>query len=371
VSMEIWFWQVMVSPHMTGLGEGLASLGHRVVFVASQKSLPERALQGWDVPDPAGVEVIIQTDEAELGELAGRSHPTSAHICQGIQAGYPSERIRERLRVTGRRTWAIMETVDINCAIGPLRTAKYALLSARFGGRFEHLLAIGKTTKSWMIGRGWPADRISEFSYFLNTLAFADAPVATADDRVELVFVGQLVARKRVDLLIRALNEGGIERFMLRIVGDGPCASALHRAMNPRVARATTWHGALNRHKALGVLANADCLVLPSRHDGWGAVVSEALQLGTRAICSDACGAFAAAAAAPHGRVFRSGHQNELAAKLAEIVCLGKIKRDERRSYSQWARCIGHEAGAQYLERLLLSPAQLRAEIPVPWAHKG
>lgn len=356
---------------MTGLAEGLVKLGHTVVFVVPQKLLPDRALLGWDIPDTAGVQVIVQPGDAELDKLAGRSHATSVHLCQGVQAGYPSDRIRERLRASGRRMWAIMETVDTNCVIGPLRVAKYALLSAKFGRTFEHLLAIGNTTQSWMIARGWPADRISGFSYFLKLPgadAACDATVSAADHRPELVFVGQLVPRKRVDLLIQALNESGLAQFRLSIVGSGRCASALRRAMNPRVAQATTWHGVLKRQKALGILSNADCLVLPSRHDGWGAVVSEALQFGTRAICSDTCGASAVATAAPHGYVFRSGRQSELVAKLAEIVSLGKIKKDERQSYSQWARCIGHEAGAQYLERLLLSPAQRRAGIPVPWA---
>ena len=34
----------------------------------------------------------------------------------------------------------------------------------------------------------------------------------------------------------------------------------------------------------------ADNLVLPSSHDGWGAVTTEALMVGTPVICSDTCG---------------------------------------------------------------------------------
>lgn len=41
---------------------------------------------------------------------------------------------------------------------------------------------------------------------------------------------------------------------------------------------------------ARACMARADVLVLPSWHDGWGAVVSEALMAGTPAIASDACG---------------------------------------------------------------------------------
>ena len=38
-------------------------------------------------------------------------------------------------------------------------------------------------------------------------------------------------------------------------------------------------------------LLKSDVLILPSKFDGWGCVVNEALQCGLRVIVSDACGA--------------------------------------------------------------------------------
>ena len=50
------------------------------------------------------------------------------------------------------------------------------------------------------------------------------------------------------------------------------------------------WFGKFPMSEVAKKMADADCLVLPSLHDGWGAVVSEALIAGTPVICSDACG---------------------------------------------------------------------------------
>ena len=52
------------------------------------------------------------------------------------------------------------------------------------------------------------------------------------------------------------------------------------------------------------VICESDCLVLPSRYDGWGAVISEALMVGTPVICSDNCGAANVVTASNVGSVF-------------------------------------------------------------------
>lgn len=49
-----------------------------------------------------------------------------------------------------------------------------------------------------------------------------------------------------------------------------------------------------------------DVLVLPSRYDGWGAVINEALQRGLYVICSNRCGAKALVVNDKIGKVFCS-----------------------------------------------------------------
>lgn len=39
------------------------------------------------------------------------------------------------------------------------------------------------------------------------------------------------------------------------------------------------------------IMENHDILILPSLHDGWGAVVNEAITMGLYIITSDKCGA--------------------------------------------------------------------------------
>ena len=64
--------------------------------------------------------------------------------------------------------------------------------------------------------------------------------------------------------------------------------------------------GILPMSKIPKIIRKTDCLVLSSRHDGWGAVASEALLEGTPVICSNACGSSVAVKASKVGGIFVS-----------------------------------------------------------------
>jgi len=93
--------------------------------------------------------------------------------------------------------------------------------------------------------------------------------------------------------------------------------------------------------------------VLPSRYDGWGAVVSEALMAGTPVICSDACGTAGVVRASKVGGVFANGDRDTLARRLREVLDVGPLTYQARAELALWARSLGAEAGATYLLAVL------------------
>ena len=52
------------------------------------------------------------------------------------------------------------------------------------------------------------------------------------------------------------------------------------------------------------IINQVDCLSASSYHDGWGAVVSEALLIGIPVICSDTCGSSVIVKASGFGGIF-------------------------------------------------------------------
>jgi glycosyltransferase involved in cell wall biosynthesis len=111
-------------------------------------------------------------------------------------------------------------------------------------------------------------------------------------DRVRILFSGQLIARKGIDLLMHAFQDAvqHAPNLELNILGDGPMRSDLER-----IAASTPGRVIFLGHRAPAelpsVFAEADLFVLPSRHDGWGVVINEALGAGLPIVASDGVGA--------------------------------------------------------------------------------
>ncbi|WP_075109898.1 glycosyltransferase [Halofilum ochraceum] len=191
------------------------------------------------------------------------------------------------------------------------------------------------------------------------------------DAPFRFLFVGQIIERKRLNLLVDALSMLPREDFELIVIGDGPSSQYLRlwadHALNGRVK----WDGQIPMAEVRERMSAADCLVLPSRHDGWGAVVSEALMAGTQAVCSDRCGAAEAVRASGAGGVFRSGDTGELSRILQRLMAEGRPNPDRRRHLASWAKSLAVSAGAHYLESIF-QHSEGDAEVPTPpWRAVG
>ena len=363
----IWFWQRIVSPHMAGLATALARQGCEVTYVAEQVMSADRARQGWAPPDlnPARQEVAATASAIEA--LVNAAPPDSIHICQGIRSNGLVGKAQIVLAKRGLRQWVVMETVEDSGWRGVLKRLEYRRLFGRWRGQIHGVLATGHHTPEWVIARGMPAEQVFPFAYFLPEQASSISGVSDKARRFRFVFVGQFVERKRLDLLIAALGKLQRTDVELTLIGSGPLEFELRAAAEAVLPGRVNWIGQLPVEKVPQVMATADCLVLPSRHDGWGAVVSEALMVGTPAICSDRCGSAGVVRASGHGGVFRSGDVSSLVVELERVLANGRLSDFERLSLAEWARCLGADAGASYLQRVLdYADDRLNRPIP-PW----
>ena len=106
-------------------------------------------------------------------------------------------------------------------------------------------------------------------------------------------FCGQMIYRKGVDLLLSAF-EGLVARgrkVHLLLVGREAELPKFLRAINP-MARAQIRYAGFQAPELLPeYFSQADVFVLPSRYDGWGVVINQALGAGLPVICSDVVGA--------------------------------------------------------------------------------
>lgn len=144
------------------------------------------------------------------------------------------------------------------------------------------------------------------------------------EDEFIFLFIGRLARQKGVDILIKALKK--IERGILIVAGEGEESYGL--------ARLTSELGLEQRIKFLGqrrdipeLLAVADCLVLPSRWEGFGMVVLEAMAAGVPVVASAVNGIEEIIRSDAEGLLFEAENTEALSETLRYIQEDGELRR--------------------------------------------
>ena len=135
-----------------------------------------------------------------------------------------------------------------------------------------------------------------------------------------LLYVGSLIGRKGLDLLIPALalTDSGI---ILTVVGEGSEESALKKqAGDCQVADRIEWKGFLEGEALKECYRESDVFILPTREDCYGLVILEAMCASLPVIASKyADGAFDLMENGVHGYIVDPYNKKELADAINDI----------------------------------------------------
>jgi glycosyltransferase involved in cell wall biosynthesis len=105
------------------------------------------------------------------------------------------------------------------------------------------------------------------------------------------IYVGQLIQRKRIDLLIESYSRISREIDSLLIVGDGPLEQELKSlSENLNSLGKIEFRNSINSETLRSVYLEQDILILPSDFEVWGMVALEALACELGLILSASCG---------------------------------------------------------------------------------
>jgi glycosyltransferase involved in cell wall biosynthesis len=154
-------------------------------------------------------------------------------------------------------------------------------------------------------------------------------PLAAAVERRSgrIVFVGRLVEKKGISVLLDALRLLGDTGYDLKVVGDGPMHSQLSSESSGLSA---SFVGALGREAVAAELGAASIAVFPSiaaasgDQDGLPVALLEAMSAGCAVVASDLPGLRDAVVDGQSGLLTTPGSAEELAAAL------GRLLRDPR-----------------------------------------
>ena len=348
--MRIVFWQnelaILQSAHIRSLA---ARAGHDVTLVAETDLYPERRALGWAIPNFGQARVFVAPDDAEIGRLVGERPSESVHIFTTIHAyRLVSKAFRRAIR-TEALVGVFSESGDFRGWKGLARLAIGRRNSLLYGRRIDFVLATGQQGVRWFRRTGIAPSRVFPYGYWVEDprAALASQP---APGPVRLMFLGQLVPRKGVDLVLRALAALRGQGWEFLVMGAGLQEREL-RAMAHRlgIAGQVRFLPAQPNQEAIGEIARSDLFVLPSRFDGWGAVVNEALMCGVPVLCSSHCGAADLIQTPWLGEVFPASSVAGLRAVLARWIAQGKRAPEATENIRSWSSCITGESASEYL----------------------
>jgi glycosyltransferase involved in cell wall biosynthesis len=187
----------------------------------------------------------------------------------------------------------------------------------------------------------------------------ADLPAVTSGSNgaVRMVTVSHLVARKRHEVVLRALSMiDPPRRPEYLIIGDGPRREALERlAVELGVAEGVRFLGQLPNPEAVARAASCDLFVMPGVEEPFGVAFVEAMAAGLPAIGAVGEGGPEDIAAAGDGMLLVEPDDaaalasviDELSADREELRRLGAAARETVAAHFTWERS-GSETVAAY-----------------------
>ncbi len=242
--------------------------------------------------------------------------------------------LRSRLKVLGRRVAYRM---------------LWPMLRIASKEKIPCILAVSPLAEVQLRRVGFSERVIYPFGYFVER-KIVEPEQGDQAEVLRAMFSGSLIKRKGLDVAIAAVqrvNSVSV-RVMLNIYGPGDIGKFLVDDL-PGIC----YKGVYPQEDAQKIISGYDLLLVPSRHEGWGLVVNEALMQEVPVVVSDRVGAKILVESSGAGLVFENGNVEQLTELLTDL----SAHRDKIAVMK--SRCvlirdlITPQIGADYLEKVL------------------
>lgn len=370
------FWQGNFSIHQSALLRNLAAAYGIDVTLVVWEELPARhSRKGWSRPNYGQARIILRPTSQLQSELLSVDPLTTFHIFDGTRGHAMIWNAFRQCSSLESHIGIQYESYRTGGIGGGLRFLRGRYDALRFAARIDFILGIGTMAVEWFKRSGYPAAKIFPFAYFVETPSLHSnqlTSVQLSSQCFDLIFVGRPLFNKGLDILLRALSGINKQDWRLHIVGDQDDRREFARLSEQLgLTDSVFFYGTLPNEKVIDLLAKSDLLVLPSRWDGWGAVVNEALMCGVPAVCSDRCGAADLLDGDERGEVFSLGDIVALRSILARRISREKKDAVVSQRIREWSKCIDGRTGADYLLAVIDAVASGGSRPVAPWLLLG
>ena len=348
----------------------------KVVYARNLDS--DRQSQGWQEGDVQHYESQTIGKDLKIWQLARYIYHNrqATHIVNGIWLEPSFFMATVFLNIVGANFFIYSEGIDplksrtvfkkISLALLVRPLAKLLIIKAK------GVLAVSEFAVEHFKSLGVKPEKIYRFGYFRNIQKVLLKPQLYP--RTKLIFVGQLIERKGIQTLLRAIKLIHEKRtdFHLTIIGKGELEASLKNYIETNhLQRLVNFQGIIQSQNVTNYISKADLLILPSLFDGWGMVINEALLCDVPVLVSDQCGAKELIVDNHNGLIFRGNDEQSLSEKLLNYLDLSlENKRQLKRNASHSGKLIEMCQVASYLRQCVchaLNPNV--SKITAPWLN--
>lgn len=339
-----------------------SKLDQKITYVVTDPENQGRKRQGWQADDLSSLDIIPMRTKGWWRQSTKilQQNPDAIHVFWGFWSDRRLFFLILYALMHGRRTAVLTEhystspvgyMLEENSLVAHLKVFlrpflyRFAALLLGYSSKNERPCIFPLSLQAQQQCRAAGFDRNTLFPFGCFVPKIDACPSVETSDHLRLVFVGAMLKRKGLDIAVRALqefNQDGV-KATLDVYGSGDPTAFI-----PKAAESVVYKGLIPIGKSQTVIARYDALLLPSRHDGWGVVVNEALLQGIPVIASDQVGAKCLIEATGAGIIFKNEDVNDLAARLNELAETPKLIEGYRARARNVYKTILPEVAAQY-----------------------
>ena len=376
-------WQPLLTDHQAFTYQALSDLAHTpvIAYVTTMEDAVRKA-QGWSDTKVTSIErrLIPNKDSLfycfkELYQYRAETHIFASPfqqprlmlciliaMCLSIKFYLISEPYSTHKEGYLANTSSLLGA--IKAKFRPILYRIYALLLRR---KVAGIFAISKLAVLQYQKAGISKDKIFPFGYFIPTEIVSKTVYKPykiiVENSLNIIFIGSLIRRKGSDLLQDSLQmllaRGCHVNFDIYGSGDA--------SLIPDNDSHIHYKGLIPFGQSQSFIAAYDLLVLPSRYDGWGVVVNEALCAGVPVVCSSTVGSGDVAMAFGAGLIFRSGDASSLSDVLVELTANPSKLMAMRSAAPLAAAALQPLIAARFMLDVIESPLHLKWKVQAPW----
>jgi glycosyltransferase involved in cell wall biosynthesis len=188
----------------------------------------------------------------------------------------------------------------------------------------DHLIALSEAERELLGPIGVPPARVSVLPNVVDLSGYSGAPPPVADRAPIVLFIGQLVPRKGFDLLARAMPAvlAAVPEARFVFVSHNRSGEAeLRRIVEAAgVADRLELRGRVDEAEKLRLLGEAAVVAAPSRYEGFGIPLIEALAAGAPVVTTDVTAGNEVIAHERNGLLTPYGDVEALAAAIVRLL---------------------------------------------------